>query len=266
MDNRAIGVFDSGYGGLTAVKALRELMPHENIIYFGDSARAPYGSRSAEELKLMAKQDLDLLLSKNVKAILAACGTVSSNAADELEHCAVKVIGVLKAGVKAMSQVEAAGPLAIIATEASIRSGAFERELKALCPEREVIALACPDFVPLIESGHYLPSDELVKAVVEKDLATLKNKNCAALLLGCTHFGIIGEAIKNYLGDTELISASESAAREMRQYIQENELMGDGASLCCLSSGEVEEFRTNAVLFLGNAEINVEKQAVTEVE
>ncbi len=265
MDNRAIGVFDSGYGGLTAVKALRELLPHENIIYFGDSARAPYGSRSAEELKLMAKQDLELLLKKDVKAILAACGTVSSNAADVLESCPVKVIGVLKAGVKAMSKVLEPGPLAVIATEASVRSGAFERELKALCPGREVIALACPDFVPLIESGHYMPTDELVKAAVEKDLMPLKDKNCAALLLGCTHFGIIGEAIKNYLGKTELISASESAAQEMRQYVQENRLLGQGESLCCLSSGELEDFRRNAALFLGNAEVHTEKLAVTEV-
>ena len=265
MDNRAIGVFDSGYGGLTAVKALRELLPNENIIYFGDSARAPYGSRSAEELKLMAKQDLELLLSRDVKAILAACGTVSSNAADVLESCSVKVIGVLKAGVKAMSRVTASGALAVIATEASIKSGAFERELKALCPDREIIALACPDFVPLIESGHYEPEDELVKAAVEKDLLALKDKNCAALLLGCTHFGIIGEAIKNYLGQTELISASESAAEEMRQYIQENELLGEGSSLCCLSSGEAEDFRRNAALFLGNAEVHVEKCTATEV-
>lgn len=265
MDNRAIGVFDSGYGGLTAVKALRELMPHENIIYFGDSARAPYGPRPAQQLKVMAKQDIDLLLEKDVKAILAACGTVSSNAADVLESSPVKVIGVLKAGVKAMSRLETKGAFAIIATEASIKSGAFERELRALCPDREIIPLACPDFVPLIEGGHYEAGDPLVKAAVEKDLLPLKNKNCAALLLGCTHFGLIAEAIKDFLGETELISASVSAAEEMRKYLVENGLCGENGALCCLSSGDTADFNRNAALFLGNSEVHAEKTAVMEV-
>ena len=265
MDNRAIGVFDSGYGGLTAVKALRELMPHENIIYFGDSARAPYGPRPAEQLKVMAKQDIELLLEKDVKAILAACGTVSSNAADVLESSPVKVIGVLKAGVKAMSKVCGDGPLAIIATEASIKSGAFEGALRALCPDREIIPLACPDFVPLIEGGHYEAEDPLVKAAVEKDLQPLKDKNCAALLLGCTHFGLIGEAIKEFLGETELISASVSAAEEMREYLVENGLCGEHEALCCLSSGDTADFNRNAALFLGNSEVQAEKTAVMEV-
>ena len=265
MDNRAIGVFDSGYGGLTAVKALRELLPNENIIYFGDSARAPYGPRSVNELKHMAKQDIELLLNKDVKAILAACGTVSSNAAEVLESCSVKTVGVLKAGVKAMSMVSAPGPLAIIATEASIKSGSFEKELKALCPQREVIALACPDFVPVIESGHYLPDDPLVKEVVEKDLAALKDKNCAALLLGCTHFGLIGPAIEEYLGHTQLISASRAAAEQMRDYLREKGLCAEKPSLHCLSSGEAEEFRRNAALFLGSEDVQVEKIPEMEV-
>ena len=265
MDNRAIGVFDSGYGGLTAVKALRELLPNEKIIYFGDSARAPYGPRAVSQLKRMAQQDVDLLLSKGVKAVLAACGTVSSNAAEVLENCPVKTIGVLKAGVKAMSAVSAPGPLAIIATEASIKSGSFERELKALCPDREIIALACPHFVPVIESGHYLPDDPVVKEAVQTDLAALKDKNCAALLLGCTHFGLIGPAIEEYLGHTQLISASVSAAEQMRDYLTENGLCAQQKGLRCLTSGETEEFRRNAELFLGSNDIHVEKIPEMEV-
>lgn len=266
MDNRAIGVFDSGYGGLTAVKALRELLPDENIIYFGDSARAPYGPRSVEQLRLMARQDMELLLNRDVKAILAACGTVSSNAADVLESFPIKAIGVLKAGVKAMSELEGEGPLAVIATEASIRSGAFQRQLEKLCPKREIIALPCPEFVPLIEGGRYLPTDPMVIESVERSLGPLKEKKPRALLLGCTHFGLISEAIGNYLGAVELVSASQCAARQMRDHIVENSLCGQGGTLSCLTSGDALEFNRTAPIFLGQKEnVQAERLPVMEV-
>lgn len=266
MDNRPIGVFDSGYGGLTAVRALRDLLPDENIIYFGDSARAPYGSRPVSQLRLMARQDMELLLSRDVKAILAACGTVSSNASDVLESCAVKVIGVLKASVKSMSRIPGEGPLAVIATEASIKSGAFQQELKRLCPGREITAIPCPDFVPLIEGGHYLPTDPLVIQAVESRLRPLKEKKPQALLLGCTHFGIIAEAISDYLGDVKLVSASHCAAEQMRDYIEANGLCGTGAALSCLTSGEAAEFDRSAALFLGqNETVRAEHLPVMEV-
>ena len=266
MDNRAIGVFDSGYGGLTAVKALRELMPDENIIYFGDSARAPYGPRPVEQLRRMAQQDLDLLLRRDVKAILAACGTVSSHAADILESCPVKTIGVLRASVKIMSELEGEEPLAIIATEASIKSGAFQSELQRLCPGREIIALPCPEFVPLIESGHYLPDDSMVVEAVERSLRPLKDIKPRALLLGCTHFGLISDAIGRYLGNVELVSASDCAALQMRDYIVENGLCGQGGTLNCLTSGEVLEFKRSAPVFLGQKEmVQAEQLPVMEV-
>lgn len=254
MDNRAIGVFDSGYGGLTAVRALRELLPDENIIYFGDSARAPYGPRPVEQLRLMARQDLQLLQKRDVKAILAACGTVSSNAADILDSFPVKAMGVLKAGIEAMSKAEGDGTLAVIATEASIRSGAFQRELEKLCPGREIIALPCPEFVPLIEAGHYLPTDPWVIDAVERSLKPLKERKPDALLLGCTHFGLIGEAISQYLQGVELVSAAGCAAMQMRDYIVENNLCGQGGTLSCLTSGDALEFDRSAPVFLGQKE------------
>lgn len=266
MDNRAIGVFDSGYGGLTAVRALRALLPDENIIYFGDSARAPYGPRPVKQLRIMAQQDMELLLQRDVKAILAACGTVSSNAADILEEFPVKVIGVLKASVKFMSELSGDEPLAVIATEASINSGAFQNELERLCPDREIIALPCPEFVPLIESGHYLPDDPQVIDAVERSLKPLKDKNPRALLLGCTHFGLISEAIGNYLGKVELVSASRCAALQMRDYIAENELCGKGGTLNCLTSGQAREFEQSAPIFLGQRDnVQVEQLPVMEV-
>ena len=144
MDNRAIGIFDSGLGGLTAAAALRELMPGENIIYFADSARVPYRAKSRDELLIIARQDLELLSSFSVKFIIAACGTVSSNASLVLESFSVPTIGVLKPGIRDMSLIPGDSPLGIIATQASIRAGAFRRELERLCPGREIIDLPCP--------------------------------------------------------------------------------------------------------------------------
>lgn len=136
MDNRPIGIFDSGLGGLTAVKALRELLPEEDIVYFADSGRVPYGARPVEQLRRMAVQDMDFVANHGAKAIIAACGTVSSNAPDLLAGYRLPVFGVLRPGVEAMSRVPGSAPLGVIATAASIRSGAFQRSLEECCPGR----------------------------------------------------------------------------------------------------------------------------------
>ena len=129
MDNRPVGIFDSGFGGLTSLKALREMMPDENIIYFGDNGRAPYGGRGAEQLKAMARQDIAFVSGLGVKAMIVACGTLSSAAADVLEECSLPLSGVLNASVNVLRQLGGSSPLGIIATEASIKSGAFKAPL-----------------------------------------------------------------------------------------------------------------------------------------
>ena len=196
MDNRPIGIFDSGFGGLTALTALRRLMPDENIIFFADSARAPYGARSAEDLRVIARQNLEFVASFGVKAIIAACGTVSANAPDVIADFDIPSVGVLEESVRTMSVFPGEAPLGIIATAASIRSGMFERRLRALCPGREIITAACPDFVTLIESGHFSPDDPVVRTAVENYLRAMKEAGVRELLLGCTHYGLISEAIK----------------------------------------------------------------------
>ena len=196
MDNRPIGIFDSGLGGLTAVMALRRLMPEENIVYFADSARVPYGEKSREELLVMARQDLDLLASFSAKAIIAACGTVSSNAPHILEGYPLPVCGVLNPGIEAMARVPGRAPLGIIATAASIKAGAFRRALTEKAPGRQIIDLPCPDFVPLIESGHTSPQDPALRRAVEEALAPVKAAGAGALLLGCAHDGWGSAAIR----------------------------------------------------------------------
>ena len=267
MDNRPIGVFDSGLGGLTAVKALRELMPNENIIYFADSARVPYGSRPVGQLRKMAQQDMELVASFGVKAMIAACGTVSSNAADMLKAFDVPVFGVLEPGTTALCDTEGNGPLGIIATEASIRSGSFTKAAETLCPGREIIGIPCPDFVTLIESGHSKADEELLCEAVERYLKPLKEAGAAALLLGCTHYGIIAEAIENYLGkQVKLVSAARSAAEALCGYINENGLCGGEGKTEYYTSGRKEDFDAAAGLFLGGDKVSCRQLEAMEVD
>ena len=252
MDNRAIGIFDSGLGGLTAAAALRELMPGENIIYFADSARVPYGAKSRDELLIIARQDLELLSSFSVKFIIAACGTVSSNASRVLESFPVPTIGVLKPGIRDMSRIPGDSPLGIIATQASIRTGAFRRELERLCPGREIIDLPCPRFVPLIEGGHTGADDPELMEAVRDSLAPAKEAGIAALLLGCTHYGIIAPAIRSFLGDrVELVSASQSVAQAACMWLEQRKLTGGSGETLYYTSGDAEEFSAAASRLLG---------------
>lgn len=252
MDNRPIGIFDSGLGGLTALRAFRELMPEEDIIYFGDTGRVPYGSRPAEQLRIMAQQDLDFLADKGVKAIIAACGTVSSIAPELLAEYKLPAVGVVQAGAQELSKHGGTGTLGVIATQASINSGAYRRTLAGLCPGREVIAIACPEFVPLIESGHSAPEDALVRAAVERQLRPIKAAGVTALLLGCTHYGIIGAAIANYLGaGVELVSASVSAARRLSGLLRDRDMTGGSGREIYYTSGSGEEFSRLAGALLG---------------
>ena len=250
MDNRPVGIFDSGLGGLTAMKALRELLPDENIIYFGDTGRVPYGEKTREQVRRMAVQDLDLIAGRGVKAILVACGTISSNAPDILCGYAVPAFGVLDAGVAGMQRAPGEGPLGVIATEASIRSGSFLRALEAACPGREIRGVPCPDFVPLIETGHSDAADPLLQDAVRRYLEPLRD--CAAVLLGCTHYGIIAEALTDYLGmQTNLVSAAECAAARVAQYLIVNGLTGGSGEELFLASGPAGDFRQAAATFLG---------------
>ena len=252
MDNRPIGIFDSGLGGLTGMKALRELLPEENVVYFADTGRVPYGEKTRAQLRHMAVQDLELVGSCGVKAVLVACGTLSSNVPELLDSWPVPAVGVLKSSVAVMADASGEGPLGIIATEASIRSGAFERALRTACPDRQILAVACPDFVPLIESGHLSAGDPLVQQAVERHLQPLKAAGVKRLLLGCTHYGLISPAIGAFLGeDVEQVSASHCAAAAMARLLQERGLTGGEGRERFLTSGRAADFAAAASTFLG---------------
>ena len=163
----------------------------------------------------------------------------------------VKTVGVLAPGVRELAQT-GKKRLGVIATATSIKSGSFQRELSALAPDAEVCALACPDFVPMIESGRYLPSDPEVRATVARSLSELKERKTEALLLGCTHYGLIADAIRDFLGDeVELIGAADAAARELCAYIEGASAFGDGGSEEYYTSGSIADFEALAPLMLG---------------
>ena len=263
MDNRPIGIFDSGLGGLNGLRALRRFLPDENIVYFADSGRLPYGEKSRDQLRVMARQDLAFFSAFDVKAILIACGTLSSNAGDLLESWSVPATGVLTSSADWMRRLDGDGPVAVIATEASIRSGGYEAALRAACPARRVISVGCPDFVPMIESGHTREDDPMVRDVVAESLRAVKAAKPDALLLGCTHYDLIGSAISRFLGpDVRLVSAAESGAAALCSRLLKDGNTGGSGKTAFYTSGDAALFQRAAALFLGCAEQEIHAEAV----
>lgn len=251
---KAIGVFDSGLGGLTAVKELSEIMPNENIIYLGDTARVPYGSRSPETLVRFAKQDLEFFFEQNVKAVLVACGTISTVALPVLkEMCPVFIEGVVSPAAKKAAEVTKNGKVAVIATNAAINSGEYGKELRAINSDLSVIEKACPMFVPIVENGYFGKNDPVAKLIVEDYLSEIKSSGADTLILGCTHYPILRPAIEEFLGpDITLVDSGKEAAKEVCRYIkkskQENE-SGAGGNVYYVTD-EPSGFIPLAELFL----------------
>ena len=215
MDTRPIGVFDSGLGGLTALRELARLMPQEDLVYFGDTGRVPYGSRSKETIIKYAQQDVAFLSTFDPKAIVIACGTVSTTALDTLrQQYAVPLYGVVEPAARAAAQRTKNGKVGLIGTQATIRSGAYERALDALRPGTQVTARACPLFVPLVENGRFHPGDIVVETVVKEYLEEVKAQEVDTLMLGCTHYPLLREVIGACMGpEVELVDVGAECAR-----------------------------------------------------
>lgn len=209
-----IGIFDSGLGGLTAYRELKTLLPNEQFVYFGDTGRVPYGSRSHEILRRYAKQDIAFLETKGVDVILAACGTVSSVVLDEIAaDCNIPLVGVVDASAKEALAATKNNIIGVIGTGATVSSGAFEKKIKAARPTAKVVSVACPLFVPLVENGYIGKDCTVTRLVAEDYLASIKASGTDTLILGCTHFPIIADIIGDLLPGVTLISSGAAAAR-----------------------------------------------------
>lgn len=216
LDNRPIGVFDSGLGGLTAVRELSHLLPNEDIIYFGDTGRVPYGSRSRDIIVKYARQDVAFLSTFELKTILIACGTVSSTALDVVAaENRLPILGVVQPTAQRAAEVTRNGRIGLIGTQTTIRTGAYERYITVQRPEAQIFAQACPLFVPLVENGRFRPGDTVIETVVEEYLTPIKAAGVDTLVLGCTHYPLLREVIGAFMGpEVTLVDSGAEGARQ----------------------------------------------------
>lgn len=254
MDNRAIGVFDSGLGGLTAAEELKKLLPDEHIIYLGDSYNMPYGEKSRQRIIEMSKNDLKFLLEKNVKAVFIACGTATSNALEVVaENSPVPVFGVVEPAVREAVEYTKNRKIGLLATRASVKAGTYQRLITEISPEIEVTAKACPKFATMVEDGIFDKNDIRVLKAVEEYLPPLKKAGVDTVILGCTHYPLLANVISEYMGENvQLISAGAAAARRLCRCFYDNELTcgnGDGETEY-FTTGKPTDFARTAALML----------------
>ncbi len=231
-----IGVFDSGVGGLTVAREIMRQMPNERIVYFGDTARVPYGSKSGETILKYSQQIVRFLLEQDVKAIAVACNTASAYALESLEKTTpVPIIGVIKPGAKTAAQATRNGKIGVIGTEGTISSGIYPSYIRELQPEAKVLGKACPLFVPLVEEG--LWEDPVTDEIARRYLTELMDEGIDTLILGCTHYPLIRKTIGRIVGEeVTLVNPAYETAMELKELLAENDLLAEGRP--ALGSGE----------------------------
>ncbi len=221
---KPIGVFDSGVGGLTVVAALQRRLPGESILYLGDTARLPYGTKSAATVSRYTLRNVEFLLRRNVKAVVVACNTASALALGRIE-APVPLWGVIEPGARVAAQ-STRGRVGVIATESTIRSQAYARALAAHSPGLEVVSRACPLFVPLVEEGWH--EDPLAEEIARRYLTPLLERRIDTLVLGCTHYPLLRAVIGRVAGDVELVDSAEAVADQVAAELAARDLLADG--------------------------------------
>lgn len=227
MHNNPIGIFDSGIGGLTVTREIVRKLPHESIIYLGDTARVPYGGRSKEAVTQFAKELVNFLLKRKVKALVVACNTVSATCLEEIEKMSpVPVIGVVKPASKRASEVTKNKKIGVIGTMVTIKSKSYEKELKKLDPKIAAISYSCPLFVPLAEEG--LSRHKATKLIAEDYLEGIVESDVDTLILGCTHYPILFKTISDVIGKkVTLVDSAQPTVLELKEILQKNDLISD---------------------------------------
>lgn len=260
-----IGIFDSGVGGLTVARELFKLLPQEDVVYFGDVGRSPYGGRSKEIISVFAQQDVSFLLEHRVKYIVCACNTVSAVALDDLtKHFQVKMVGVIEPGAKAAIERTRTGRVGVIGTVATITSNAYARVMHDLDPKIKVFSLACPLFVPLAEEGYI--NKEATYLIARDYLKTMKDVEVDTLILGCTHYPLLKPVIADTMGEAvTLIDSGEETARVAQRILHDEGLLninvtqrpGVASEHKFFVSDVPEKFSQVATRFLGESVENI---------
>lgn len=224
-ENAPIGVFDSGIGGLTVVREIMRQIPNEKIIYFGDTARVPYGNKSKETVTRFSKQIVRFLKTHDVKTIVVACNTASAYALEELEkESDIPIIGVVKPGARAACEVTKNGKIGVIATEATIGSKIYNQYITKLKQEVSILGKACPLFVPLVEEG--LWEDPVTDEIARRYLNELIDMDIDTLILGCTHYPLIGSTLGRVMGENvTLVNPAYETAKELQQMLKKKNLL-----------------------------------------
>ena len=227
MDKRPIGVFDSGLGGLTVVKELKKILPNETIVYFGDTGRVPYGTRSRETVRRYAAQDIRFLQSFDVKMIVAACGTVSANINEkEIEDLKVPYTGVVLPAAQSACAMSTNGTIGVIGTTATVRSGAYGKAIRGIRPDARVIGHDCPLFVPLVENGLIERDNEITKLTAKMYLTPFFEEHIDTLIMGCTHYPLIADIISDvFESQVTLVDPGKETAHYVQNYLTTHNLL-----------------------------------------
>lgn len=225
MDNKPIGIFDSGVGGLTVANQVIRLLENEEIIYFGDTARVPYGSKSKETVTKFSKQDVRFLLSKNVKAIIVGCNTASANSLEELKATfSLPIFGVVEPGAIAATSATKNKRIGVIATSSTIKSEAYKNAILKIDPTTQVFSKACPLFVPLAEEGW--ANEEITYLTAKKYLADLLEHGVDTIVMGCTHYPLIRKCLQECVGTgITLIDPAFETAKAVKEYLTKNHML-----------------------------------------
>lgn len=260
MRDKPLGFFDSGLGGLTVVREFVKLAPREDIIYLGDTARLPYGTKSAEAVMRFSLENLDFLVEKGVKMVTIACSTSASVAMEMIrKRSPVPAVGVVEAGISAAVFSEKSfARIGVIGTTASVNKGEYQRLIKGRQPDARIIARACPLFVPLVEEG--MVAGPIPEAIVEHYLGDMRGVD--ALVLGCTHYPVLKPLLSEYLGpETVLVDPSEEAAVVLKKTLEENSMArtrGQGRVRVFLTDFP-PGYETLVSRFLGPVPLSIEK-------
>lgn len=251
---QAIALLDSGVGGLTVVKEVMRQLPREKILYFGDTARTPYGPRPAEEIIRFTREIVDYLAQYQPKMIVIACNTATAVALEDIRsRVRIPVVGVINPGARAAIGRTKSGHIGVIGTEGTIKSGAYEQALRRLSPHIDVVSRACPQFVPLVEAGNFRSS--VTYETVARSLAPLRRSPIDCLILGCTHYPFLTETISEVMGPSvTLISSADETAREISTILHENNLLAGSDEVPVhqfFCSGDSKKFQEIAQSWLG---------------
>lgn len=254
MDNRPVGIFDSGLGGLTVVREVIKYLPNEQIIYFGDTARFPYGSRSITELRGFVFEIIDFLLSKDVKFVVIACNSASAAALEAAQqYYDVPIIGVIEPGARAAVQATRCRRIGVIGTQATISSGSYINAIKTIDAGVQIHPVACSDLADFVERDE--TTGPKVEGVVKWYLDSLVRAGIDSLILGCTHYPLLSETISRVVGDgVKLISSAEETARELKETLARKDKLREEKTpptLEFISSGDKDVFRKLGARFLG---------------